>query len=276
MSMFKKEVVVITGAGRGIGRAAASLFAAHGAAVLVNDLDRSACDEVATQLQKTGTKAIALAGDVTDPAFPDRLVKAAQRSLGPINVMVNNAGYTWDGMVHKMGDEQWSRILDIHVNAPFRIIRALSHSWRAAAKREIAAHGRPKQRRCIVNVSSTSGLHGNTGQANYATAKMGVVGLTKTIAREWGRYGIRCNTVAFGFINTRLTRPREDAQSVRVAGYDVAVGIPAAHRENAFASIPMERLGSVEEAAGGIVLLASPLADYITGHTLEVTGGLGI
>ena len=274
--MFEDHVVVITGAGRGIGRAAAHLFATHGASVLVNDLDADACQMVAAQLQKAGARAVAHPGDVTDEMFPEQLVARAQSLLGPINVLINNAGFTWDGMLHKMRDEQWSRILDVHINAPFRIIRALAQSWRPEAKREIDSLGHPQRRRCIVNVSSTSGLHGSTGQANYATAKMGVVGLTKTIAKEWGRYGIRCNTVAFGYIDTRLTRPREGASRISVAGHQVAIGIPASLRADAFAPIPMERFGSVEEAAGGIVLLASPLADYVTGHTLEVTGGLGI
>ena len=276
VAMFNNQVVAITGAGRGIGEAAAHLFAKHGAVVVVNDLDPVACSTVVAQLQTAGARAVGLPGDVTDPTFADRLVEYSLAELGSINVLVNNAGYTWDGMLHKMKDDQWSRILDIHVTAPFRIIRALSSHWREAAKHEIAEYGCPQQKRCIVNVSSTSGLHGNIGQANYATAKMGIVGLTKTLAKEWGRYGIRCNTVAFGFIHTRLTRPSEESQTVKVGDYDVAIGIPSKLRDAALASIPMGRLGTALEAAGGIVLLASPFAGYITGHTLEVTGGLGI
>lgn len=274
--MFEHQVVVITGAGRGIGAAAARMFARRGAAVVVNDLNDRACREVAAELQQFGAAAHAVPGDVTRPEFSERLVAAAHGAFGQVNVLVNNAGFTWDGMLHKMVDDQWSRMLDIHVTAPFRIIRELSGYWREAAKQEIASSGAPQQNRCVVNVSSTSGLHGNVGQANYAAAKMGIIGLTKTIAREWGRYGIRCNAVAFGFIDTRLTRPKEEGHTMQVAGHDVALGIPAELRKTAFATIPLGRPGTAEEAAGGILMMASPLADYITGHTLEVTGGMGI
>ncbi len=274
--MFKNQVIIITGAGRGIGAATARLFASYGATVVVNDLDGEACTAIHSELLHAGTATLAVPGDVTDPAFPEHLVAAAYDTFGHVNVLVNNAGFTWDGMLHKMGDLQWSRMLDIHVTAPFRIIRVLALYWREAAKQEIAGSGEARQRRCIVNVSSTSGLHGNAGQVNYATAKMGVIGLTKTVAREWGRYGIRCNAVAFGFIDTRLTRPKEEGYRMQVAGQEVALGIPGDLRQAAFATVPLGRPGTPEEAAGGIVLLASPLANYVTGHTLEVTGGMGI
>ncbi len=274
--MFEHQVVIVTGAGRGIGAAAADMFARHGATVVVNDLDERACQKVVSQLQETGATAHAVPGDVTAPEFPERLVASAHEAFGRVNVLVNNAGFTWDGMLHKMVDAQWDRMLDIHLTAPFKIIRRLARHWREAAKQEIDSRGAPQQNRCIVNVSSTSGLHGNIGQANYAAAKMGIVGLTKTVAREWGRYGIRCNTVAFGFIDTRLTQPKEEGHTMQVAGHDVALGIPAELRKAAFSGIPLGRPGSVEEAAGGILMMASPLASYITGHTLEIAGGMGI
>jgi 3-oxoacyl-[acyl-carrier protein] reductase len=175
-----------------------------------------------------------------------------------------------------MTDEQWARILDVHATAPFRMIRALVPYFREPAKAALEAGLAFQEPRCIVNVSSTSGLHGNVGQANYATAKMGMVGLTKTVAREWGRFGIRCNAVAFGFVDTRLTQPKEDGATMPVGDRDVALGIPAAMRRAAFPLIPLGRPATPEEAAGGILLLASPFAAYITGHTLEVTGGAGI
>ncbi len=273
--MFENQVVIITGAGRGIGAAAAKQFAAAGARVVVNDLDPEPAEAVVAEIKSTGGEAIAVPGNVTDPAFPGQLIKAAIDSYGKINVLVNNAGFTWDGMCHKMEDEQWDAILAVHVTAPFRMIRAAAPYMREAAKAEKMAGG-PVEPRCIVNVSSTSGLHGNIGQVNYATAKMGVIGLTKTIAKEWGAFGIRCNTVAFGFTDTRLTQSKEQGATIEVGGQDVALGIPDHLRQMIPKLIPLGRAATPDEAAGGILLLASPLASFITGHTLEVTGGAGI
>ncbi len=274
--MFENQVVVITGAGRGIGAAAARLFAQHGARVVVNDLDAAPAQAVVDEIEAAGGTALAIGGDVTDPAFPDALMKAAVDAYGTINVLVNNAGFTWDGMLHKMSDEQWQRILDVHATAPFRMIRAVVPYMREPAKAELAAGKGFTAPRCIVNVSSTSGLHGKAGQINYATAKMGIVGLTKTVAREWGRFGIRCNAVAFGFVDTRLTQPKEEGTTMTIGDHEVSLGIPGAMRQMAFPMIPLGRPGTPEEAAGGILLMASPFAAYITGHTLEVTGGAGI
>jgi len=274
-TMFEKQVVVITGAGRGIGAAAAKMFAEAGAKVVVNDLNPEPANAVVAEIEQVGGEAIAVPGDVTAPDFPEELLKAAVEAYGKINILVNNAGYTWDGMSHKMADEQWEAILAVHLTAPFRMIRAAAQYMRDPAKEEVKAGG-PKEPRCIINVSSTSGLHGNIGQANYAAAKMGVLGLTKTIAKEWGAFGIRCNTVAFGFTDTRLTRSKDGGESIRVGGQDVALGIPDKIRQMAPMLIPLGRAATPEEAAGGILLLASPWAAYITGHTLEVTGGSGI
>jgi 3-oxoacyl-[acyl-carrier protein] reductase len=275
MRMFDNQVVVITGAGRGIGAAAAQLFARHGAKVVVNDLNQEPADEVVAAIQAEGGEAITMAGDVTESGFPERLMETAVATYGKINVLVNNAGYTWDGMLHKMNDKQWQAILDVHATAPFRMIRAVAPHMREPAKEELASGGL-KEPRCIINVSSTSGLHGNIGQINYATGKMGIIGLTKTVAKEWGGFGIRCNAVAFGFIDTRLTRSKEDEESIEVAGEEILLGIPEKLRRNAGVFIPLGRPATPEEAAGGIVMLASPWAAYITGHTLEVTGGAGI
>lgn len=274
-TMFDNQVVIITGAGRGIGQAAAVQFAAAGASVVVNDLDQDTAEAVVALIESQSGKAIAVPGNVTDPDFPDKLIRNTIDQFGKINVLVNNAGFTWDGMSHKMTDAQWEAILAVHVTAPFRIIRAAAPYMREAAKAEKQAGG-PIEPRCIVNVSSTSGLHGNIGQANYAAAKMGVIGLTKTIAKEWGSFGIRCNTVAFGFIDTRLTQSKEKGATMEVDGQEVALGIPDHLRQMAPMLIPLGHAATPEEAAGGILLLASPLASYITGHTLEVTGGAGI
>ena len=274
-TMFENQVVVITGAGRGIGAAAAKLFAEAGAKVVINDLDPEPAQAVVKEIKADGGEAIAVTGDVTAKEFPEQLLSAAVDAYGKINVLVNNAGYTWDGMSHKMPDEQWEAILAIHITAPFRLIRAAAQYMRDPAKAEKDTGG-PMEPRCIINISSTSGLHGNIGQANYAAAKMGVVGLTKTIAKEWGAFGIRCNTVAFGFTDTRLTQSKEGGESIQVGGREVALGIPDQIRNLAPMLIPLGRAATPEEAAGGILMMASPWASFITGHTLEVTGGAGI
>ena len=278
-TLFNDQVAVITGSGRGIGAAAARLFAAYGARVVVTDLDPEPAEGMAAEINAGGGEAIAIPGDVTDPNFPARLLGEAADRFGKLNILVNNAGYTWDGMIHKMSDAQYQAMLDVHLVAPFRMIRAAAPYMREPAKQELET-GKPFEPRCIVNVSSTSGLHGNVGQANYAAGKMGIVGLTKTVAKEWGQFGIRCNAVAFGFIDTRLTRPKENREAIEIHGQRIALGIPERllqTREQVMPLlIPLGRPATPEEAAGGIVLMASPLAAYITGHTLEVTGGAGI
>ncbi len=269
------QVAIITGAGRGIGAAAARLFAAHGAKVIVSDRDQEPTDTNVAAIKADGGEATGFAGDVTAPDFGEKIVKAAVDAYGKINVIVNNAGYTWDGMLHKMTDDQWNAILECHVTAPFRIIRAATPYLREAAKKEMGEGGL-KENRAIVNVSSTSGLHGNVGQANYACAKAGVNGLTKTVCKEWGMFGIRCNSIAFGFIETRLTSNKETGESIKVDGKEIPLGIPQGMRDMAPQFIPLQRTGTPEEAAGGILFLASPLASYVTGHCLELTGGSGI
>ncbi len=276
MPLFTDQVAVVTGAGRGIGAAAAKLFAEHGASVVVNDLDAEPAEAVVREITETGGTAHAVAGSVTEDGFPESLLAQTVERFGKLNVLVNNAGFLWDGMLHTMTDEQWLRVLEIHTFAPFRMVRAAAPYLREPGKREHAAGEPFSENRVIVNVSSTSGLHGNVGQINYATAKAGVVGLTKTVAKEWGRFGVRCNAVAFGFIDTRMTRPKETGETVEVAGREIVQGIPEAARGRAFTANPLGRPGTDAEAGGGILLVASPLAGYVTGHTLEVTGGAGI
>ncbi|KAK3807112.1 MAG: hypothetical protein JOS17DRAFT_780932 [Linnemannia elongata] len=266
------QVAIVTGAGQGIGGATALLFAKEGASVVVSDLDDNKGKDIANQIIQAGGKAIVVSGDVTDLTFPERLIEETVKAFGKINIIVNNAGFTFDGMLHKTTDKQFQLMLEVHNAAPFRIIRA-------AAKYMRLKDGEP---RSIVNVSSTSGLHGNVGQANYATAKAGIIGLTKTVAKEWGPLGVRCNTVAFGYVDTRLTRAKENGETMVVDGQKIALGIPMGAKKEApppavvFADTPLKRAGQVEEAAGSILLLCSPFASYVTGHTLEVTGGKGI
>ena len=261
---------IITGSGRGIGKAVATLFADHGASVVINDIDQDVADRAAREITEAGGRAVVCAGSVTDPEFPDRVVKAAAGSFGGLDIIVNNAGYTWDSVIQNMSDEQWYAMIDVHLTAPFRIIRAATPFMREVAKKEIA-EGRRVQRK-IINVSSTSGVAGNAGQVNYSAGKMGIVGVTKTMAKEWGRFNINVNAVAYGFIETRLTQAKEKHETIQREGKDVELGIPDAMRQMAVNFIPLGRSGTPEEAAGPVLFLASPLSDYVSGAVVLVTG----
>ncbi len=269
MGLLDGKVALITGAGRGIGRATAELFAREGARLVINDLDEDPAREAAEAIQRAGAETAVCAGSVTDPAFPDRWIRTALDRFGRLDILVNNAGFTWDAVVHKMTDQQWDAILDLHLKAPFHIIRAAAPYLRETAKAEAARGAVPCRK--IINVSSTSGVAGNAGQANYAAAKMGIVGLTKTIAKEWGQFNITCNAVAYGFIDTRLTQEKEKGAT---AAGDIALGIPKETREAVIHQIPLGRAGTPQDAAGPVLFLASPLSDYVTGAVLLVTGGL--
>ncbi|OAA58529.1 NAD(P)-binding domain protein [Niveomyces insectorum RCEF 264] len=267
------QVAIITGAAQGIGAEAARLFAAEGAKVVVSDIDAAKAEATAESIRAAGGEALAVAGDLLKEDYIERLVReAAAFGNGKIHILVNNAGYTWDGVIHKMSDKQWDNILDLHAKAPFRLIRAAAPYFRVA----------DGARRNIINISSTSGLHGNAGQANYALAKAGLVGLSKTVAKEWGpKFGVRCNTVAFGHILTRLTQAKEKgAFVVGPDGERIALGIPtappaqaAAAEAAALADIALRRPGTATEAANAVLAVASPLFDYVTGQTIMVTGG---
>ena len=269
MRLLNGKTAIVTGSGRGIGRAVAKLLSAHGAHVVVNDLDEGPANEAAEELRGAGGEVAVCAGSVTEPGFPRELVRTALDSFGAIDIIVNNAGYTWDGVIHKMSDEQFDAMLDVHLKAPFRIVRAAAPFLRSSAKIAVEAGGAPPCRK-IVNVSSTSGVAGNAGQINYAAGKMGIVGMTKTIAKEWGRFNICCNAVAYGFIETRLTQAKENDDRTSTG---VALGIPRAQRDAAMNFIPLRRLGTPEDAAGPVLFLASPLSDYVTGSVVLVTGG---
>ena len=270
MQLLTGKTALVTGAGRGIGSAVAQLLAAHGARVVVNDLDAAPAEQTAAAIRAAGGECLVAAGSVTDPDVPARLVRTALDGFGSLDILVNNAGYTWDGVIHKMTDAQFDAMLDVHLKAPFRMIRAASDYLRGEAKRALDAGQRPPCRK-IINVSSTSGVAGNAGQINYAAGKMGVVGMTKTVAKEWGRFNVCCNAVAYGLIDTRLTQPKERGETT---GDGVALGIPESVREGQLHHIPLGRAGTPEDAAGPVLFLASPLSDYVTGAVVLVTGGM--
>jgi 3-oxoacyl-[acyl-carrier protein] reductase len=272
MTLLQDKVAIITGSGRGIGASAAIKFAEQGAKVVVTDLDAEPAQATADAIQKAGGQALALVGDVTKEADIDALVKETVARFGQIDVLVNNAGFTWDGMMHKMSDEQWEAMLAIHLTAPFKIIRATIPHMREAAKQEIAANGVAKARK-IINISSTTGTRGAVGQANYSAGKSGVIGLTKTLAKEWGPFNIQVNAVAFGYIDTRLTQVKEAGERMERGEAAIALGIPEKVRDDLIAGIPMGRPGTVDEAAGPLIFFASDLSNYISGQVLEIAGG---
>jgi len=267
------EVAIITGAAQGIGRSAAIIFAREGAKVVVSDLDEKKAQLVVDEIKGFGGDAIAVGGDVGADDFPKKVLDATISKYGKLNHIVNNAGFTYDKMIHTLPDDAWDILQKIHVRAPFRLIRAAAPYMRIKGNTE---------NRSVINVSSISGLHGNVGQANYAAAKSAVVGLTKTLAKEWGPFGVRANVIAFGLVHTRLTQAKEDGAIIEIDGKKVPLGIPGTGPganqpgPKVYPLIPLARGASPDEAASGMLFLASPLASYVSGHTLEVTGGAGI
>lgn len=271
MGNMEGKVALVTGSGRGIGRAVALKLASEGASLVVNDLDADVGDAVANEIEAMDREAIALNGSVADEDFGQRFVHAALEHFGTPDIIVNNAGFTWDNVIQKMSDEQFEAMLDVHVKAPFRILRAIYPHWKAASKAE-AETGQHVNRK-VINISSVAGLGGNAGQVNYATAKAGIVGMTKSLAKEWGRMNVNVNCVAFGLIETRLTEAVDEKKSIDVEGREVAVGIPRATMAAFHAMIPMGRAGTAEEAAGAVYLFCTPESDYISGQTVICGGG---
>ncbi|MGI8594796.1 MAG: SDR family NAD(P)-dependent oxidoreductase [Solirubrobacteraceae bacterium] len=268
MGALDGKVAIVTGSARGIGRATAELLSQQGARVLVNDLDVEVAEQTASEIEG---ETIVFGGDLTEPGIPDELVAKVVDEWGQVDILVNNAGYTLDAPIHKMADEWFQRMLDIHAIVPFRMCRAVAPHMREPAKRE-REEGRELFRK-IVNVSSVSGTMGNPGQANYSAGKAAVVGLTKILAKEWGQFKINVNAVAFGYIETRLTASKEDSNVMEIGGEKVALGIPDQLRGMAAMLIPLGRPGTTEEAAGPIFFLCSPWANYVHGQVLNVTGG---
>lgn len=275
MSRLVGKVAIVSGSGRGIGRALAIKLAAEGASVVVNDLDAASVMAVIAEIEASGGQAAACVGDVTAADFGERFVATALDRFGGLDIIVNNAGYTRDGVIQKQSDAQFQAMLDVHVMAPFRILRAAAEPIRLFARQE-ASEGREVIRK-VVNISSISGINGNPGQINYAAAKSALIGMTKTLAKEWGRFKVCVNCVGFGLIDTRLTQPNDvfDAR-IEIDGEAVKLGVPAGAREAVEAMIPMGRAGTPEEAADGAYLFCAPESDYISGEVVLVAGGLGI
>jgi len=273
LKKLEGKVALISGSGRGIGRAIALKLAAEGARVVVNDLDAEFGDEVVDEIKREGGSATAVNGNVTDPQFSARFVQTALSAFGGLDIVVNNAGYTWDATIGKTSDAQFQAMLDVHLMAPFRILRAAADPIRDFVKQETAA-GKAVHRK-VVNISSIAGLYGNPGQSGYSSGKAAIVGLTKTLAKEWGRYNVNVNAVAFGLIKTRLTQAIEVTQAtIDVAGNHIKVGVQPALLEAWAKTIPLGRAGTPEEAAGAVYLFCTPEADYITGQTIVCSGGL--
>jgi 3-oxoacyl-[acyl-carrier protein] reductase len=266
------KVALITGSGRGIGRSIALKLASEGAHVVVNDLDAAPAQEVVDEIRKAGGQAVACVGNVTAPDFAERFVGTAVNEFKGLDIIVNNAGYTWDNVVQKMTDEQWYAMMDVHLTAPFRILRAAQPVIRALSKQEKDA-GQSVVRK-VVNISSVAGLFGNAGQTNYSTAKAGITGMTMTLAKEWGRMNVTVNCVAYGFIKTRLTVSAESDATANIDGRDIKVGVNPDLMAAMERMIPLGRGGSPDEAAGAVYLLCIPESDYISGQTLMCSGGL--
>lgn len=266
------KVALITGSGRGIGRAIALKLASEGARVVVNDLDDAPALEVVQAIRDVGGQAVACNGSVTAPDFAERFIGTAVSEFKGLDIIINNAGYTWDNVVQKMTDEQWYAMMDVHLTAPFRILRAAQPVIRALSKQEKDA-GQPTVRK-VVNISSVAGLFGNSGQTNYSTAKAGILGMTQTLAKEWGRMNVTVNCVAYGFIKTRLTVSVDSDATANIDGREIKVGVNPDLMAALERSIPLGRGGSPEEAAGAVYLLCIPESDYVSGQTLLCSGGL--
>ena len=265
------KTALVTGAGRGIGKAIAKRLLGAGAHVMINDLDEAMLLESEAELAHPG-RVRHIAGDLTDAAIPEAIVQVTLAEFGSIDIIVNNAGYSWDNVIQKTTDEQFQAMLEIHLVTPFRILRAASAYIREAAKKEIAASQCVMRK--VVNITSIAGTDGNPGQAGYSAGKAGIIGLTKTLAKEWGRYNVNVNAVGFGLIGTRLVQPLTDAGAkMEMHGHQIRLGVQPSLLDSFKSACPLGRVGTPEEAAGSVLFFCSPLSDYVTGEVLICGGG---
>jgi 3-oxoacyl-[acyl-carrier protein] reductase len=272
MRKLEGKVALVSGSGRGIGRAIALKLASEGARVVVNDVDAEPARQTIEAIAAAGSQAVACNGDVTAPDFGTRFVGAALERFGRLDIIVNNAGYAWDSVVQKMTDEQWYAMIDVHATAPFRVLRAAADYLREATRKEKEA-GTAVFRK-VVNVSSIAGMYGNAGQTGYSAGKAAVIGMTRTLAKEWGRYNVTVNCVAFGLINTRMTAAAGSGEaSARIGEREIKLGIPPEFLDFMNRMIPLGRGGTPEEAAGAVYLFCIPESDYISGQVVLASGG---
>ena len=266
------RTALVTGSGRGIGLAIARRLLTAGANVMLNDLDEALLLDALAHLPHP-ERVRHVTGDLTVPTTPTSVVEATLNAFGSIDIIVNNAGYTWDSVIQKTTDEQFQAMLDIHLVTPFRILRAASDYLRSTAKSESANNQRVMRK--VVNITSIAGTDGNPGQVGYSSAKAGVIGLTKTLAKEWGRYNVNVNAVGFGLIETRLVQPITGGDAtMQMHGHEIRVGLQPAILDSLKDSCPLRRLGTPEEAAGAVLFFCSPLSDYVTGEVLICGGGM--
>ena len=271
MKKLEGKTAYVPGAGNGIGRAVAMKLASEGANIVVNDLEVDPAVDVVNEIKAMGVDAVAVPGSVTEDGFAERFIGTGIETFGGVDIIINNAGYTWDSLIGHMTDKQFDAMMDVHLKAPFRILRAASGFIKGAAKQE-AEEGREVFRK-VVNISSVAGTGGNVGQANYSSAKAGVIGLTKTLSKEWGRYKVGVNCVAFGYIETRLTEATDEKKTINVDGNEVSIGIPSKVAGGFAQMVPMGRPGTAEEAAGGVYLFCVPESNYVSGQVMVVGGG---
>ena len=266
------RVALVTGAGRGIGRAIALKLASEGARLVINDLDPEPAYEAHKQIIEMGGQAVVCEGSVSAPDFAERFIAKAIETYGELDILINNAGYTWDSVIQKMSDEQWYAMMDVHLTAPFRVFRAAQPMIRALAKRDMEAGARKIRK--MVNISSIAGMFGNAGQINYSAAKAGVVGMTQALAKEWGRLNVTVNCVAYGLIQTRLTVSTIDHSTANIEGREIKIGINPDLMSMIEKTIPLGRAGTPDEAAGAVYLFCIPESDYVSGQTLICSGGI--
>ena len=273
MGTLEDKVAIVTGAGRGIGRAIALKLASEGARVIVNDIDLPELEAVVGVIEETGGTVSIVAGDVTEASFGDHLMEQTLKRYGTLDILINNAGYIWNSAIHNHTLEQWNAMLEIHVTAPFLILKAAANFFREVGKKE-QEYGLSVCRK-VINVSSVSGIYGAATQIGYSAGKAAIIGLTKTLAQEWGRYNVTVNCVAFGHIDTRLTQEYGDSgpPSVEVKGRELKVGLHRDTLEQIHAHTPLGRGGTPQEAAGAIYLFCIPESNYVSGQVLVCSGG---
>lgn len=239
---------------------------------MISDIDADAANETLANLQSMGCDPSTYIGDVTEAEFGDGLIEFALNRYGQLDIIVNNAGYIWNSVIQKHSDEQWQAMIDVHATGPFRILRAAANYFRETAKKE-QSEGQSVCRK-VVNVSSVSGLYGEATQIGYSAGKAALLGMTKTLAKEWGRYNVTVNAVAFGYIETRLTQPFEgEPKKISIKDRQLDVGLDVGSAKIIKKKSSLDRSGSPEDAAGAAYLLCIPESDFITGHTLVCSGG---